>query len=351
MMFGFNIDRFEPSEAVKHGILLEKHGFDSMWLADHLIDLGRGGLVDPWTVGAAVAVQTKRILICSAVTDAVRCHPAKTAHIVANLDALSKGRVILGIGAGEAMNIKPFGMKWEKPADRAARVRESIEVIKLLWTSSPDKPAYYQGRFYSLYEAFLDQPPFRKPHPPIYVGAFASERMLRVVGEQGDGWMGWINTPKTFMERAEKIRMFAEAAGRKIEDIQLTTMLHVALSEDNEALKRAVQSGKASLINEKLALRILGYEPPQFPHYQDLLVSRKNEEELKRLAMEIPDDLVHRCMAIGDEKECIEKIEALAKVGAEHIAIIDMFSPLRSRETLERFEKIINYFKGDEPRD
>lgn len=346
MMFGFHIDKFEPLEAVKYGISLEKHGFDSIWLSDHLTDLGGGGILDPWTVGAAIAVNTNRILICSAVTDAQRCHPAKTAHIVVNLDALSRGRAVLGIGAGEAMNIKPFGIKWEKPADRAARVREAVEVIKFLWTSTADKPAYYQGRFYSLQGAFLDQPPFRKPHPPIYVGAFSSERMLRVVGELGDGWIGWINSPKTFKERVEKIRRFAEASGREFKEIQLATMLYVALSEDSEALKRAVQRGKTSLLKERVALKSLGYEPPPFPHYQNLLVSKKVDEKLKSLAMDVPDEVVYKCMAIGDEEECIEKIEALAKVGARHIAIIDMFS--RPTDRMERFEKIIRYFKEDQ---
>jgi len=345
MIFGYNIQAFEPLKAVETGILLEKHGFDSVWLGDHLVDLGGGGKIDPWTVGAAIAVRTKRILICSAVSDTQRCHPAKTAHIVANLDALSRGRAVLGIGAGEAMNIKPFGIEWEKPDCRSERVKEAIQVIKLLWTSTADYPADYQGKYYSLHGAFLDLHPVRKPCPPIYVGALASERMLRVAGECGDGWMGWINTPKTFRERAEKIWGFAEAAGRRIEEIQLATMLHVALSEDDEALRKAVQRVKTDLLTERLALKSFGYEPPPFPHYQSLTVSRRNEEELERLAMDIPDDVAYRCMAIGDEEECVEKMEALAKVGASHIGVMDMFSPEGSKETIERFEKIMRYFK------
>jgi len=348
MRFGFNIDKFEPLEAVKYGILLEKSGFDSIWLADHLIDLGGGGIVDPWTVGAAVAVQTKRILIFSAVTDAQRCHPAKTAHIVANLDALSRGRAVLGIGAGEAMNIKPFGIEWEKPDNRATRVREAVQVIKRLWTSSPESPVYYEGRFYRLRGAYLDQHPHKKPHPPIYIGAFASERMLHVAGEVGDGWIGWINTPETFKERAEKIRMFAEAAGRRLEHINLATMLHVALLDDEEALKMAIERGKRSLLKERLTLRSLGYRPPPFPHYQNILISQKSEEELKRLASQIPDDFVHEVMAIGDEEEWVKKVEALARVGARHIGIIDMFSPQLSKKTIKRFGKVISYFAEDQ---
>jgi len=350
MILGMMIDCFGPLNAVRYGRLLERNGFDSVWLSDHLVDLGGGGIVDPWTVGAAIAVKTKRILICSAVTDVQRIHPANTAHLVANLDTLSRGRAVLGIGAGEAMNIQPFGIKWEKPAERAARVKEAIEVIKLLWASTIDEPAHYQGHFYTLNAAFLDQHPTRKPHPPVYVGALGSERMLRVVGEHGDGWMGWINTPKTLKDRAEKIGKFAEAAARKFEDIQPATMLHVALSDDNEELKKAVDRGKIDLLSERLAVESLGFEPPQFPHLQRFTISKRSEEDLKRLAMYIPDEVAYKCMAIGGEEESIEKIEALAKAGATHIAIIDLFSPRRSKETIERFGKITRCFRENEPR-
>jgi alkanesulfonate monooxygenase SsuD/methylene tetrahydromethanopterin reductase-like flavin-dependent oxidoreductase (luciferase family) len=347
LLFGLNIDKFEPSEAVRYAVLLEKHGFDSVWLADHLIDLGGGGKVDPWTVGAAIAVNTSRLLICSAVTDTQRCHPAKTAHIVANLDALSKGRTVLGIGAGEAMNIIPFGIDWEKPFKRAKRLREAIQVIKTLWASDVKNPAYYKGEYFNLSGAFLDQLPFKNTFPPIYLGAFSSEYLLRTAGELCEGWMGWINPPEIFKKRADKIKEFARLYGRHEEDIHLATMLHVGLSDDNRLQRKAIQKGKTSLLKERTVLKQFGYKAPSFPHYQNLIVSKNIEVNLKQLSEEISDEAVYRSMVIGGEDECVERIFSLMKVGASHIGISDLLSPRYTKTTIEKFENIIEVVKAD----
>ncbi len=345
-MFGYNVDNLNPLKALECGILLEKHGFDSIWLADHLTDIGGAGIVDPWTVGGAIAAKTKNIKVFSAVTDTQRCHPAKTAHIISNLDHLSKGRAVLGIGAGEAMNTIPFGIKYEKPIDRIARLREAIEIIKLLWTSNAEKPAIFKGKFYRLQSAYLDLLPLQKPYPPIFVGALGSDLMFKIIGEMCDGWMGWLNTPEIFKERAEKIWNYAAKVGRKFEDIQLATMLPVALSEDERVVEKGVNSFKASLLTERLTLKSAGYQPPPYPLYQNLIVSDRQEEELKNLAMKIPDDITRRCMVVGTEENCIKRIECLINAGAMHIAFIDTLSFIHSKKEMDRFERIIDYFKS-----
>jgi len=185
--------------------MAEKHGFDSVWIPDHLIE--DGALVDPWSVMAVIGTQTEHVFLCTGVTDTQRCHPAKTAQSVATVDELSHGRAGLGIGAGEAMNIVPFGISWDKDSrDRAQRLREAIEVIKLLWGSSKENMVNYEGRFFRLKRAWLDQHPTQKPHPPVYVGALSSTRLLELTGEIGEGWFSWLVTPETFRKRQEKIR-------------------------------------------------------------------------------------------------------------------------------------------------
>ena len=139
-----------------------------MWIPDHLIE--DGALVDPWSVMAGIGIQTRRVMICTGVTDTQRSHPAKTAQSVATVDELSHGRAGLGIGAGEAMNITPFGIHWDKnPRDRTQRLREAIKVIRLLWSSSKNNRKNYEGKFFQLKDAWLDQHPVQKPSPPIYV--------------------------------------------------------------------------------------------------------------------------------------------------------------------------------------
>ena len=345
MLFAFNVDNLGPLETVETSVLLEKIGFNSIWLADHLVDIGGAGFIDPWTVGGAIATCTKKINIFSAVTDTQRCHPAKTAHMIANLDVLSRGRAILGIGAGEAMNTTPFGIKWEKPSDRIARLREAIEIIKLLWTSSSEKRSNYSGRFYDLANAYLDQLPFSKPHPPIFIGAMYSKRMLSLIGEIGNGWIGWINTPETFKTKVQIIRISARNAGRENENIQTATMLPVVFPRDNEPLEEFVLNAKAYLFSERRTIESLGYEPPVFPDYQNFLPLREKYEELLELAESVPEEYVYRCVAFGEE-QCIRMIEDLAEVGANQLAIININEPNRSKEIIERFGKIIRYFES-----
>lgn len=95
------------------------------------------------------------------------------------------------------MNVIPFGLPWDEPTGRAARLEEAVRVIKLLWGSRREKAVSFSGKYYNLRDAFLSLSPSRKPHPPVYIGAMASRRMLELVGEQGDGWIAWFNTPES----------------------------------------------------------------------------------------------------------------------------------------------------------
>ena len=185
--FGYVIVSSDPVSAIQQGVLAEKAGFDTVWLPDHFVDVN-GDKLEPWTVLSAISMKTKRVRLGSAVTDVQRSHPSRTAHAVANLDVMSRGRAVLGIGAGEAMNIIPYGLPWDDAVGRVARLEEGIQLIKLLWGSSRQQSANFEGQYYHLKDAFLSQPPKQKPHPPIFVGAFSSKRALQVVGRLGNGW-------------------------------------------------------------------------------------------------------------------------------------------------------------------
>ncbi|MFQ5762883.1 MAG: LLM class flavin-dependent oxidoreductase, partial [Candidatus Bathyarchaeia archaeon] len=229
--FGFEPAAGSLSEIVRLGALAEKHGFDVVWISDHLVDLRPlGGFkADAWSILAYIASMTSRIRLAPGVTDVYRCHPAQTANRVATLDELTAGRVMLGIGAGEAMNIAPYGIEWERARIRRERLIEAVKIIKLLWTSNRDSPAHYDGKYYQLKNAWLDQLPTQNPHPPIYVGAFRSPKLLHAIGETADGWLSssFSNTPEIFRKRRQIIEEAAKGVGRDPRNLDYVAKFHV----------------------------------------------------------------------------------------------------------------------------
>ena len=332
--------------------MAEKHGFDSVWIPDHLIE--DGALVDPWSVMAAIGTQTEHVFLCTGVTDTQRCHPAKTAQSVATVDELSHGRAGLGIGAGEAMNIVPFGIPWDKDSrDRAQRLREAIEVIKLLWGSSRENMVSYEGRFFRLKRAWLDQHPTQKPHPPVYVGALSSTRLLELTGEIGEGWFSWLVTPETFRKRQEKIRRAAERVGRKLEDIDTVATIYTGLTDDPEIRKGLMETTRIDILTtDYTSLKSLGVKLslPERYTYQYLAVTERDSPAVLNTAYQIPEEIVGKYATFGSVDDCIEFIEGFIQVGARHIAICDLMIDVKGltsvKETLKTYgNKIIPYFK------
>jgi len=203
----------------------------------------------------------------------------------------------------------------------------------------------FSGRYFRLEDAFLSQPPKQKPHPPIYVGAFSSKAGLQVAGRYGDGWYAWLNTPETFKKRWQIITEAAQAAGRDPKKIEPCSHLMVAFPRNVKEMKAALLGGKATLLMEKTVLRSLGHEPwLEVNHYQKLKVTNEAVSEVMRAAEGIPNDLVHRTMAIGGRDEVVEKIEELAKAGIRHLAVADFLAPNSVKRTMTVFRKIIRQY-------
>jgi phthiodiolone/phenolphthiodiolone dimycocerosates ketoreductase len=343
--FGFIGVAVSPTQAVDDAVAAEKAGFDSAWIPDHFTDVD-GDKLEPWTLLSAISARTKKILLGSSVTDTQRTHPSRTAHSTACLDSLSNGRVILGIGAGEAMNIVPFGLPWDEPAERFLRLQEAVRVIKLLWSSTRQERVNFDGKYYSLKDAFLSQQPSRKPHPPVYIGAMSSRRMLEFIGREGDGWFAWLNSIELFKKRWKIISDAARAAGRNPRQIDAASHLMVALPRNAEERNAAMLGGKTTLLMEKSTLESLGYtEHLKFLQYQNFTISNDYVKKIFAAASEIPDEYVHRTMAIGTADDIREQIERFTKAGVKHLVIADHLAPKTTKRTIEVFRKLMKEYR------
>jgi len=331
-----------PSQAVRDGLLGERSGFDSVWIPDHLTDYDGGARIDCWTVLAGIGVQTQKVDLGPGVTDVHIIHPAKAAQIIASLDELTNGRAMVALGAGEAMSIVPFGMEFEKAKARAKRLREYIDVLKLLWTATRRNRASYRGEFYNLHEAFIIQEPVRKPHPPIYIGAIESNTLLRMIGEIADGWLPWMTTPEMFGDGFKVISNAARASGRKPDQIDRVAWIYSCISKDRKILQAALNAGKVGLYVSKIILRSLGYPVPDTEHYTHMLAHEPflTWESMVEAAKDVPEEAVYKsCMIKEDPSECVEFIDQFIKAGATHIGIRPMGCPVK--DVVEQMSKVV----------
>lgn len=339
--FGLAEVSVNPAQAVEEGILAEKAGFDAVWIPDHIVDVN-GDMLEPWTVLSAIAVQTKSIMLGSAVTDTQRAHPSRTAHATTVLNHISKGRVLLGIGAGEAMNVVPYGLPWDDPAGRAARLEEAICVIKLLWSSSRERSVSFSGRHFLLDRAFLSLGQYKSVPPALYVGAMNAKTTLELAGKYGDGWFSWFNTPQTYGRKWRVVSEEAKRDGRDPSKIDACSHLLMAMPRNSTERKWAMLGAKMTLLMEKRTLSSMGYEADiNLLQYQNFTISSEYVAAIKKKASEIPDEYVHRCMAVGSAEEVERMVELFSRAGFKHLVVADFLAPASAKRTVEAMGKII----------
>ena len=206
-----------PASSGTAVVLTEKLGFDVAWLGDHFMPWVHSGdrSAYVWSLMASCLEATKKIKIGPYVTTPIggRYHPAMIAQASATLDNMYPGRLVLGIGTGEAMNEAPFMQKWPGWKERMHRLVEGTQLMRKLWTSK----SYFdfKGEFFNANQVFL----YTKPRTNLSILISSiGEKSAVLAGEYGDGiiTLGSRNPP-------DKIRdvifsRFAEGARKAKKD-------------------------------------------------------------------------------------------------------------------------------------
>ena len=145
-------------------------GYDSLWVADHLM-LGKDdAILEGWTVISALAGATSQARLGMIHLAVLFRNPALTAKMVATLDQISGGRVIHFMDCGfSGREYIAYGLPWNDEIDeRVAMLAEATELMLALWSS--DDPVTFQGAHYSTEDALCNPKPIQQPHPPIWFG-------------------------------------------------------------------------------------------------------------------------------------------------------------------------------------
>ncbi|MEE9134441.1 MAG: TIGR03560 family F420-dependent LLM class oxidoreductase [Nitrososphaerales archaeon] len=216
----------------------ERLGFDAVWTADHFYAFPRPTsrvFLEGWTTLSALSRDLDKIRIGTLVLSNLYRHPAVLAKMASTLDVISEGRLEFGIGAGyQRIECEGYGIPLPRPAIRVKMLRESVKVIKKLWTESD---ANFSGEFYSLKDAVCEPKPVQKPHPPIWIGAKGTHLTMRVVAELADGY----NVPNSVEDKQAMLTSLKEhcrIVGRNYEEITKSMLLPTYVYEDESEVKK-----------------------------------------------------------------------------------------------------------------
>lgn len=346
---GLNVARLglDESQVITACQIADRMDYDSVWTMDHSnVPQWKNAVVnDAWLMLAAMGAVTSHVELGTCVTDAIRRHPSAIALSTITLDRITKGRAILGIGAGEAQNVVDFGIEFSKPV---SKFKEQLEVIEKLFTSEPDRRVSYKGQYYSLIEACLQARSIRKPRPPIYIAAGAP-KTLELCAKYGDGWIPIGYTPELFKNHANVIRERAKEIGRDLNDFQFANDVDVYFTEDGEeAWNKMKNAVKVSLYKPEL-LKVHNIQQDSefdFRRYFTEYAMNKPElmEQMKKAALKIPDSVARSAIGVGKPEDVIQMLERFIEAGTNHFII--RFWGEGYFKNIETFgNKVITYFR------
>jgi coenzyme F420-dependent glucose-6-phosphate dehydrogenase len=222
-------EQFAPVELLKYAEKADQAGFDLLDVSDHFHPWSEEGQAPfSWTWLGAAAAKTSRIELGTGVTCPIlRYHPSIIAQAAATLACFAPGRTYLGLGTGEALNEYAATGMWPEYDERQARMRESIELMRALWTG---KDVSFEGKYYSTHKARLFTPP---PQPvPIYISALVPES-AHFAGTYGDGlFTVGGKQPEIYQQLLKKFEQGAREAGKDPAQMPRLIELNVEYEQD-----------------------------------------------------------------------------------------------------------------------
>ena len=222
----------------------EALGFDAFFRSDHYLTMGAGlgepGPTDSWVTLGALARETERIRLGTMVTAATFRHPGPLAISVAQVDAMSGGRVELGLGSGwYEQEHAAYGIPFPSLGERFERLDEQLAIVTGLWETPAGERFSYDGRHYQLGGSPALPKPVQTPRPPIIVGGWGKARTPRLAARYADEFnVPFAPKPEVFTGQVEAVRAACEAVGRDPASLVCSAAITVVCGEDEAAYAR-----------------------------------------------------------------------------------------------------------------
>ena len=265
MNIGFGLPNIGPlgtsENVMKVAERAESLGYDSLWTIERLLwpvkpqtpypVTANGSLpegykysLDPLDTLTFAAARTKKIALGTSVLDMPYYNPVTLARRLTTIDVLSNGRLRVGLGLGwsqDEMDATNANMK-----QRGAMADEFLQVLKAIWTTNPVK---YQGKFFRVPESYISQKPVQKPHPPIYLAAFAPPALKRLAAT-ADGWNPVAIPVAGMAQMFGAVQQMAKEAGRDPSSLVMVVRANLHITDKPLGADRGIFAGTLDQIRE-----------------------------------------------------------------------------------------------------
>ncbi|MDQ2787998.1 MAG: LLM class flavin-dependent oxidoreductase [Chloroflexota bacterium] len=290
----------------------EALGYDSVWVADHLMRGEENAILEGWTVLAALAGSTARVTLGLIHQTHFFRPPALVAKMVATLDQISNGRFVYFLDCGNQRDeYLAYGLPWDDDSEtRVARMVEGLALTLALWESR--EAVTFAGAHYRLDGAVCNPGPVQQPHPPIWFGG-VNPAMLRACARYGQGWN---TTPVSVQQVREHIRALSAACaevGRSADELEKSLEMQILIAPDRAALRQRLQT-------------IADLDPSGQPLAPALRAFLAGETDV------IPD--MHRVAIIGTAEEVRQRIQEYIDAGIAHFMLWFLDAPSDEGMTL-----------------
>ena len=289
----------DPCASIDAAVEAERLGFDSVWVADHLMHGFDDAIMEGWTTLSVIAGRTSRVGLGTIHLAQPFRAPAIAAKMAATLDAVSAGRLIFFYDCGwQAAEVQAFGLEWPEEHERIQRMDEGLSLIEALWTSQ--QPLDFDGRYFSTHAAVCRPAPRQQPRPPIWLGEARSEMWLDAIVRHADGWNSTPASPERLRGKLDALRAACVRSGRNLDQLELSLEIQVLVAP-TEAEVRAI------------ARRIAGLEPSKRGSPRTDILARLESEDGSPLRV---DDWL-----VGTPYAVREQLEAYSALGISHFML------------------------------
>jgi len=317
---------FEPEYCIELARRIEQAGFDATWFGDHFLPWFHTHAHSPhaWVWLTAAAARTRKIPVGSDITVPMfKYHPLIVAQAFATMERLFPGRVLLGVGTGEAINEAPFINRWPSWRERAETLSEAVRLIRQYWTEA--NYFNFEGKYFNVKGIFCYDKP--KVGIPIYWSAFGP-KSAKIGGLHADHLMT-SGSPEHLRDNV--FPQFLESAK--------------SMGKDPREIERCVYIdggyGNVKKLIAKYRLSAGSLVPENFNERDP----RKIEASTPKLTDEY---ILEKTCLFSSPAQFIELVEAYRKVGMNHFLFGDWgYDPKR---TVEMYRKKILPYYGIGPR-